>query len=393
MARKAERCAWVPGPLIVGAGPSGLAVAACLRNKGVPCLILERSNCIASLWQLKTYNRLCLHLPKNLCELPLMPFPENFPEYPSKQQFISYLEAYAKKFDILPMFNRTVVSAEYDNGLGLWRVKAVGGGAKEEMEYVCRWLVVATGENTEAVMPEMDGIRDFNGLIMHTSSYKSGETFRDKKVLVVGCGNSGMEVCLDLCNHNALPSLVVRDSVHILPREMLGQSTFRLSMFLLRWLPMRMVDRLLLMFSRAILGDTALFGLRRPLLGPLELKSLTGKTPVLDIGTLAKIKSGEIKMYYPGIVAVLPTELSVGKSLFSCSDETSDDFDAIILATGYKSNVPYWLKERDFSENNINGWKGEHGLYAVGFSRKGLSGASIDARNVAQDIEKCWKLS
>lgn len=84
--------------------------------------------------------------------------------------------------------------------------------------------------------------------------------------------------------------------VHILPREMLGQSTFGLSMWLLKWLPIRTVDRLLLILARVILGDTARFGLHRPLLGPLEVKSISGKTPVLDIGTLARIKSGDIKV-------------------------------------------------------------------------------------------------
>lgn len=84
--------------------------------------------------------------------------------------------------------------------------------------------------------------------------------------------------------------------VHILPRQMLGKSTFGLSMWLLKWLPMRLVDHLLLIVSRFMLGDTAKFGLDRPKLGPLELKNLSGKTPVLDVGTLAKIKSGDIKV-------------------------------------------------------------------------------------------------
>lgn len=84
--------------------------------------------------------------------------------------------------------------------------------------------------------------------------------------------------------------------VHILPREMLGKSTFGLSMWLLKWLPMRLVDRFLLVVSRVMVGDTARLGLERPQLGPLELKNLSGKTPVLDVGTLARIKSGDVKV-------------------------------------------------------------------------------------------------
>ena len=77
---------------------------------------------------------------------------------------------------------------------------------------------------------------------------------------------------------------------------MLGKSTFGLSMWLLKWFPMRLVDRFLLIVSWLMLGDTSRFGLDRPRLGPLELKNLSGKTPVLDVGTLGKIKGGDIKV-------------------------------------------------------------------------------------------------
>ena len=80
---------------------------------------------------------------------------------------------------------------------------------------------------------------------------------------------------------------------------MLGISTFGLSVFLLRWLPIKQVDSVLLFFSRLILGDTEKYGLPRPKIGPLQIKSSTGKTPVLDIGALRKIKSGEIKVCDP----------------------------------------------------------------------------------------------
>lgn len=213
---KSERRILVPGPVIVGAGPSGLAVAACLKERGISSLILERENCIASLWNLKTYDRLHLHLPKEHCELPLMPFPPDFPRYPTKHQFLNYLEAYAKRFDIRPFFNKTVVSAEFDPRSRLWQVKTRGFKKEEEIVYQCQWLIVATGENAEEVVPEIQGMNEFAGPIIHTSSYKSGDSYRGKRVLVVGCGNSGMEVCLDLCNHNAFPSLAVRDSVSIL---------------------------------------------------------------------------------------------------------------------------------------------------------------------------------
>ncbi|KAL3532443.1 hypothetical protein ACH5RR_005964 [Cinchona calisaya] len=390
--RRRRRRLWVPGPVIVGAGPSGLATAACLKERGVTSLILERANCIASLWKLKTYDRLRLHLPKNFCELPLLPFPKEFPTYPTKQQFISYLESYAKQFELEPAFNNTVVSAEFDSGCGFWRVRTTVGIKMEEIEYVCQWLIVATGENAEEFVPDFEGMDEFLGPIIHTSEYTNGDCFSGKSVLVVGCGNSGMEVSLDLCNHNARPSLVVRDSVHVLPQEMLGRSTFGLSVQLLKWFPVRLLDRLLLLMSRFILGNTAQLGLNRPKLGPLELKSITGKTPVLDIGALAKIKTGKIKVVR-GIKRLMRNSVEF-------VDGMVESFDAIILATGYRSNVPTWLKENNFfSEKDgfpsrpfPDGWRGHNGLYAVGFTKRGLLGTSMDARRIAEDIKKQWKV-
>ncbi|PKI76825.1 probable indole-3-pyruvate monooxygenase YUCCA5 [Punica granatum] len=391
-----RRCIWVNGPVIVGAGPSGLATAACLREQGVPFVVLERADCIASLWQKRTYNRLKLHLPKQFCQLPKLPFPEDFPEYPTKMQFIDYLESYARHFEINPQFNECVQSARYDETSGLWRVRtaptaaASGQARPAEVEYICRWLVVATGENAECVMPEIDGLGEFGGEIMHACEYKSGEKFAGKKVLVVGSGNSGMEVSLDLCNYSASPSMVVRSSVHVLPREILGKSTFELAVFLMKWLPIWFVDKLLLILAWLVLGNIEKLGLKRPSVGPLELKNTKGKTPVLDIGALAKIRSGDIKVV-PGIkrFSKSQVELVNGETL---------NVDSVILATGYRSNVPSWLQENEFFSKNgfprspfPNGWKGNSGLYAVGFTRRGLSGASSDAMRIAQDIGKVWK--
>ncbi|KAL5205243.1 hypothetical protein ABZP36_033452 [Zizania latifolia] len=397
------RQVWVPGPVIVGAGPSGLATAACLKARGVPSLVLDRDACVAASWRERTYERLRLHLPRGFCELPLAPpFPPGTPPYASRNQFIAYLDAYARAFAVEPHLGAHVRTAAYDAAIGFWRVTvdesssssssgADGGGTASTTEYLSRWVVVATGENAESAWPEdMDGMDGYRGVVMHTSSYKRGHEFAGKKVLVVGCGNSGMEVSLDLCNNGASTSMVVRDKVHVLPREILGISTFGLSVFLLKWFPIKWVDCLLLFFSRLILGNIEKYGLRRPKSGPLQIKCSTGKTPVLDIGSLRKIKNGEIK--------VVPAINQFTENGVEFVDGRREEFDAIIFATGYKSNVPSWLKEDEFfSESDglprkafPHSWRGKDGLYATGFTRRGLLGTSYDAAMIAADIAHRW---
>ncbi|XP_030543039.1 probable indole-3-pyruvate monooxygenase YUCCA4 [Rhodamnia argentea] len=370
------------GPIIVGAGPAGLAASACLSEHGVPSLILEKSDCIASLWKHRTYDGLKLHLPKRYSELPLWGIPEHFPNYPTKHQFISYMEAYASHFSIRPNFNQNVEKAEFDQIRGFWRVQT------REFQYISRWLIVATGENAEPFVPDIVGLDKFNGLV-HSSEYKSGSDFKNQRVLVVGCGNSGMEVSLDLCRHNATPHMVVRNTVHVLPREMFGFSTFGLAMSLLKWLPLRMVDKLLLVMANLVLGNTDHLGLQRPKTGPIELKNITGKTPVLDVGALSHIKSGDIK--------VMSSVKEITETGAKFMDGQEKEFDSIILATGYRSNVPSWLKSEFFTKEGMprtpfpEGWKGENGLYTVGFTRRGLLGTAGEAIKIAKDIAAQWR--
>ncbi|KAI5071350.1 hypothetical protein GOP47_0013601 [Adiantum capillus-veneris] len=376
---------WVEGAIIIGAGPAGLATAACLRKLGVPSLVLERENCIGSLWRYRTYDRLRLHIAKQFCELPYMPFPLSFPTFPTRAQFLEYLDDYARAFDIQPQFNESVQEATYCAGAGLWKVESKG--PQGERTFLARWLVAATGENAQPVWPDVQGLSSFNGKLCHSSDYKSGEEFSGKRVLVVGGGNSGLELALDLANHEADVYMSVRSQVHILPREIFGFSTFAVAMTLLKFFSLQWTDRLLLLMSRMILGETSELGFPRPKVGPMEMKCKTGKTPSLDAGTLSKIREGCIE--------VLPEVLNFDANGCSFMESLSHmDFDAIILATGFKSNVPSWLKENElFSSEGFpkaGSPRGKNGLYSAGFARKGLLGVSMDAQSVAEDISKLY---
>ncbi|KAL6845571.1 hypothetical protein ACP4OV_025066 [Aristida adscensionis] len=367
--------------LIVGSGPAGLATAASLSRHSIPYLIVEREDCSASLWRNRAYDRLKLHLAKEFCALPYIPFPKDAPTYVPRQEFVKYLDHYTKHFGIHPRYHTAVKSATYDEGSGRWTVVACDTVTGAVIQYTVRFLVVATGENGVGNIPAISGLESFPGEAIHSSTYKNGSSYVGKRVLVVGSGNSGMEIAYDLANHGADASIVVRSRVHIMMKEMM-----RMGMTLAQYMPIFIVDNLLVTIAKAKFGDLSKHGIERPKIGPLLLKSKTGRSSAIDVGTVDLIKKGVIKVF--GAVS----KIVGNKVKFEGGVESY--FDAIVFATGYKSTVNTWLKDNKCMLNSDgfpkkgypNHWKGENGLYCAGFARRGLAAITMDAMNIARDI-------
>ncbi|XP_016504886.1 putative indole-3-pyruvate monooxygenase YUCCA11 [Nicotiana tabacum] len=367
--------------LIVGAGPAGIATSACLNLKNIPNLVLEKDDCCASLWRKRSYDRLKLHLANQFCELPYMSFPPNSPTFVSKKGFLEYLDSYITNFCVNPLYQRAVESAFFNCVDNKWHVKAMNVEKNIIENYVARFLVVATGENGEGFIPKIEGLDGFGGTIMHSSEYGKCKNFEGKDVLVVGCGNSGMEIAYDLSNWGAQTSIIVRSPVHILTKEIV-----QMGMSLLKYIPCNIVDKTVMILSRLIYGDLSVFGLHRPNKGPFYLKKATGRSPVIDVGTVDQIKTGKIK--------VLPSIKKIKGNYVEFADSKMERFDAMVFATGYKSTVTKWLKDDGvlFNENGMPKrrspchWKGEKNIYCAGFANAGLFGISSDAKNIAEDI-------
>ncbi|MED6113035.1 hypothetical protein PIB30_067282 [Stylosanthes scabra] len=365
--------------VIVGAGTSGLAVAACLTQKSVPFILLEREDCFASLWQKYTYDRLHLHLGKNVCDLPHLPLPHSYPRYVPKELFIEYLHTYVKHFNIKPLYHRSVELAEFDEVDRKWKVKAKNTASGEVEEYSGRFLVVASGETAEPRVPKVEGLESFKGKVMHSTGYKNGKEFNaDEHVLVVGSGNSGMEIALDLSNFGAKPSIIVRSPVHIVSRDMMYYSEM-----LLKYLSFSTVEKLLVMVSRIVYGDLSKYGLPWPTEGPFTMKIKYGKFSIIDLGTVNKIRNGEIQVLSAEIDKIRGNEV-----LFR--DGKCHSFDSIIFCTGFNRSTQKWLKGGDDllnedgfakASNFPNHWKGKNNLYCVGLAQRGFAGAKSEAQN------------
>ena len=200
--------------IIVGGGPAGLATAACLKKQSISSMItLEREACTSSTWKFKTYDRVNLHLGKDFSALPHFPHKKNTPIFISKSRFIDYLDEYVEFFDLKPIFNMNVISATFDADDGKWHLAAKNTLSEEIYRYASKVVVVATGENATKMIPEIFGLSTFPGEIIHSSEYKSPVKFAGKNVLVVGSGNSGMEIAYDLANSGVKTSILIRSPV------------------------------------------------------------------------------------------------------------------------------------------------------------------------------------
>ncbi len=344
------------GVAIIGAGPAGLAVGACLRRRGVRFEIFERSGQVAPAWH-RHYRRLHLHTPKESSGLPYKEFPSNHPRYPSRQQVLDYLQDYATAFELRPRFHEAVIAVRpLDDGR--WEIRTSG------TRCLARAVVIASGLGSERNVPVLPGEETFQGRVVHSVDYVDGGSFRDQRVLVVGFGNSGAEICLDLHEHGAKPTVSMRGPVTIIPRDLWGIPIVSVARAF-SFLPANVVDFFFRPILRVAIGDLRKHGLQMPTEGPLVQVARSSRVPVLDVGTVNLIKTGRLKIR-PAIKSC--TERGV---IFS--DETSADFEAIVLATGLRPKLDFLKVEQTSGWQNqprtipLNGQPALPGLYFCGF--------------------------
>jgi lysine/ornithine N-monooxygenase len=362
---------------VIGAGPAGLAVGACLRKAGANFIILERGDKVGSSWH-RHYERLHLHTLKQLSCLPYLPFPADYPRYVPRNLMLAYLDRYATKFDLQPRFGETVRSVRRDRNT--WFIEAT------QCSISASYVVVASGFNAEPVMPSFPGLERFRGKVIHSADYVNAQPFIGQSVLVIGMGNSGAEIALDLSEAGARPTISVRNGVHVVPRELFGIPIQIVAIIATKVLPAAASESLFPRILDLALGDLSKHGIRRPNEGILQRVASSARIPVIDVGTLRKISEGAIKVV-PGLCAITADGASF-------SAENSCKFDAIIFATGYRPNYRSFLgrgaastpADRSSAEQSSNSK-----IFFVGFNNSVaglLRQISREAVEVAADIAR-----
>ncbi len=364
--------------VIIGAGPGGLAAAAALRSAGLAPLVIDRAAAVGASWRAH-YERLHLHTERALSGLPGFAIPREFGRWVSRAHVVEYLERYARHHQLELQLGTEVQKLERENGL--WRVDTGAG------PITARAAVVATGYNHTPRLPEWPGQGSFTGQLLHSATYKNAGPFSGRDVLVVGTGNSGAEIAVDLVEGGASRVRVsVRTPPNIAPRELLGMSTQRLGV-LLRYLPPGLVDGVAGAITRLAVGDLRPFGLPSSPRGAYT-RAREGQIPILDVGFVAALKARKVTI----VPAVRAFE---GKEVVLEGGERVEP-EVVIAATGYSRAL-----ERLVGHLGVLDEKGmplAHGartlpaaprLHFIGYSNP-ISGnfreMAIDARRIASAL-------
>ncbi|GHI06934.1 monooxygenase [Streptomyces cellostaticus] len=305
---------------VIGAGPGGLAAAYALRARGIRAVVLEKADQVGASWR-RHYDRLHLHTTRRLSALPGLAIPRRFGRWVSRDNVVRYLEKYTEHHELEIVTGVEVFRIDRSpDGTG-WVLHATGG-----RELTGSAVVVATGYNHTPHVPDWPGRETYTSEFLHASEYRNAKPYAGRDVLVVGVGNTGAEIAVDLVEGGASRvRLAVRTAPHIARRTACGWAA-QYTGVLVRRLPVGLVDRLAKLMARLSVPDLSGHGLPRPDTG-LYSRVNEGSIPVQDVGIIDAVRRGRVE-----IVAAIEG-FEDDKVLLADGSRVGPD--ATIAATGY----------------------------------------------------------
>jgi cation diffusion facilitator CzcD-associated flavoprotein CzcO len=317
---------------VIGAGSSGIAAVKALNARGIDFDCFEKSDRVGGNWVFgntngmsSAYKSLHINTSRDRMAYSDFPMPAGYPDFPHNAQVAAYFDAYVDHFGLRETitFRTGVRHAEpHDGG---WRVTLDTG---ETRDY--RALLVANGHHWDPQWPEpaFEGAEDFAGTQMHSHHYTGDDPdlFAGRRVVVLGMGNSAMDIAVEAAQNAAQVFLAARRGAWVIPKYVFGRPVDQF--VTAPRIPLRIRQRFMQAMLRAAVGDMARYGLPEPDHRPLEAH------PTISDTILARLTHGDITCK-PNIARL--TQDSV---VFA--DSSSERADVVVYATGYKVSFPFF---------------------------------------------------
>ncbi|HEY2661500.1 MAG TPA: amino acid permease [Caulobacteraceae bacterium] len=345
---------------IVGAGPAGLVAARAFKLEGIPYDQFERHSDVGGIWDIDNpgssmYESAHFISSKYTSGFFGAPMPAEFPDYPDHRQILSYVRGFADRFDL-----RRGISL----GCGVARAEPLGDGAKDGWSVTLQTgetrryqgLVCANGVTWHPNRPTYPGLDQFAGDVRHTVEHRSAEAFKGRRVLVIGAGNSGVDIACDAARAADAAFLSVRRGYRFVPKHVFGTPT---DVFLSGQIhppkgvmlpddPSKMID--------ALTGDLTRFGLPAP-----DHKALESH-PIMNSQILHHLAHGDI-LAKPDVRQFTRTG-----AIFT--DGSEEAFDLVLFATGYEYRIPYL-------DEDLLTWNQGHPQLYLNLFHRSLAGLSV----------------
>lgn len=307
--------------LLIGAGPVGLAVAHALKRAKIPYDHVEADDDVGGNWYHGVYEHVRLVSSKRFTQYPIYPMPSAYPHFPSAPEMLAYYRRFANVFGLTPniQFRRKVVLITPDAS-SRWHVTFDDGHT-----HTYNGVIVCAGQHWHKHYPNIDG--NFDGQWLHAKDYKSPTNFTNKRVLVIGAGNSGCDIAQALIPHAQKVHWSVRTGPWFVPRYL---GTKPLAEWLPKQTPPSMERAFTMAILRMLLGSNTQYNLPHP------NHRLFERLPTTNTSILKHVKSNELQTH------PAPTQLHGHRVTFD--NNTHADVDAIICATGYDYHLPFFPK-------------------------------------------------
>lgn len=316
---------------VIGAGPMGLCTVRNLRKHGIPCVGFEIHSDVGGLWDIDSptstmYESAHLISSKKMTEFAEFPMADEVAPFPHHRELRQYFRDYAREFGLYDLyeFNTQVVRCERDGDDWQITTRVVSGDREgEERTRTFGGLLIANGTLHHPNIPQLPGT--FAGEVMHSSEYRDPAIFEGKRVLLVGCGNSGADIAVDAVHRAASVDISLRRGYYFLPKFIGGVPTDAVGGKIR--LPRFVQQRISAALSRLMLGRPGQYGLPEPDYRMFE------SHPVINSLILHHIGHGDIRPQ--GDIARIEGHTVTFK------DGRSGDYDTLLLATGYKLHYPF----------------------------------------------------